>query len=82
MPAPNLWMRLKQVTHDRQYNKGISQTVILRWGMINLKKYDVPLACYAAAWSLTPIAAAVTLFTSFLAPGVGHPPGVWQLISG
>lgn len=76
-------MRLKQVTHDRQCNKGISQTVILRWGMINLKKCDVPLACYAAAWSLTPVAAAVTLFTSsFLAPGVGHPPGVWQLISG
>lgn len=55
--------------------------MILRWGMINLKKCDVPLGRYAAAWSLT-LAAAVSLFTpSLLAPGVGHPPGAWKLIS-
>lgn len=77
-------MRLKRITDDRQCNKGTSQTVILRWGMINLKKCDVPLACYAAAWSLTPVTAAISFFIftpSFLAPGVGHPPGAWQLIS-
>lgn len=73
---------IKQVTDDRQCNKGTSQIVILRWGMINSKKCDVPLARYTATCSLTPVAAAVSLFTpSLLAPGVGHPPGAWHLIS-